>query len=219
MTVQLRCPRCTTVYVMEDGSAGSEVWCPACSVPMAPTVEPVAASPPPEAQPVAQQELVVCPRCNLHFKPRQEKVVPDRATTVLVAEAQPFFRQAAVTALEPVYCVKSASNLAETLVEIEAGSVDLLLLDQGLEGPEGGLALLRLIAAKRTFPVLLVSDRDETEMDEATWNEFRALGVHGIVLKNLNLADVVLGRIEATIGGEDLQPSVASDGARLTDPA
>jgi CheY-like chemotaxis protein len=166
------------------------------------TAPPLPPPPPPQAAEAASSE-VCCPRCGLHFTPDARPAATDqRRQTVLVVEDLEYFIEIARDALSGKYEVKTARSVAEARAELVRGGIDLLLLDLALDGGEDGLALLREAPGK-TCPVLLFTAQDESEMYGEGWARLQALGVDDVVLKGMNVGEMLTRQV-ATLLGEPL---------------
>ena len=165
------------------------------------TVETVVAT---AAAPRAASE-VVCPRCNLHFKPRANKQARARATTdrptVLIVEDLVYFREIAAEALENEYEVKAVATKDGARAILDRGGVDLILLDLTLDGGDGGLDLLRELSSK-PCPILIYTAQDESEMYGESWDQLRDLGADDIVLKGMNVGDELTRKVGSLLDRE-----------------
>jgi DNA-binding response OmpR family regulator len=92
--------------------------------------------------------------------------------------------------------------LEEARTLLLQGGIDLMLLDVTLERGEDGLRLLRESPGKMC-PVLLFTAQDESEMYGDGWEKIRALGVDDVVIKGMNM-DEMLSRKVAEMLGEPL---------------
>jgi DNA-binding response OmpR family regulator len=156
----------------------------------------------PEPEPARANE-VCCPRCNLHFVPdAKSKPKYVRRPTLLVVEDMEYFIEIARDALGGRYELKIARTLDEARALLLQGEIDLMLLDMTLEHGEDGLRLLREPPGK-TCPVLLFTAQDESEMYGEGWAKLRALGVDDVVIKGMNM-DEMLSRKVAEMLGEPL---------------
>lgn len=151
----------------------------------------------------AVADEVVCPRCNLHFRPRPD-AQPDAAERsdtplVLVVEDMGYFREIAKDALEGSYRVKTATNCAEARQAIAAGGIDLMVLDLTLDGGDHGVDLLRGFPSK-PCPILIYTAQDESEMYGDRWDELQALGADDIVMKGMNVGESLLRKVASLLG-------------------
>jgi DNA-binding response OmpR family regulator len=121
---------------------------------------------------------------------------------LLVVEDMEYFIQIARDALGTRYELKVARTLDEARALLLQGEIDLMLLDMTLERGEDGLRLLREPPGK-ICPVLLFTAQDESEMYGDGWSKLRALGVDDVVIKGMNM-DEVLSRKVAEMLGEPL---------------
>jgi CheY-like chemotaxis protein len=148
---------------------------------------------------------VVCPRCNLHFKPRADSQARVRASgdrpTVLIVEDLVYFREIAAEALESDYAIQAVATKDGARAALDRGGVDLILLDLTLDGGEGGLDLLRELRAK-PCPILIYTAQDESEMYGESWDELQRLGADDIVLKGMNVGDELTRKIASLLGRE-----------------
>jgi CheY-like chemotaxis protein len=158
--------------------------------------------PPPERVAAAVAADVCCPRCGLHFTPEAHLASPDQRPTVLLVEDLEYFVEIARDALSGKYEVKTARSVGEARAELLRGGIDLLLLDLALEGGEDGLALLREAPGK-TCPILLFTAQDESEMYGEGWSRLQALGVDDVVIKGMNMGEMLTRKV-ATLLGEPL---------------
>ncbi|HJQ99834.1 MAG TPA: response regulator, partial [Candidatus Polarisedimenticolaceae bacterium] len=146
---------------------------------------------------------VCCPRCGLHFTAEGHAARGDqRRPTLLLVEDLEYFVEIARDALSGKYEVKTARSVGEARTELMRGGIDLLLLDLALEGGEDGLALLREAPGK-TCPVLLFTAQDESEMYGDGWARLQALGVDDVVIKGMNMGEMLTRKV-ATLLGEPL---------------
>jgi DNA-binding response OmpR family regulator len=153
-------------------------------------------APPPAAGPAE----VCCPRCGLHFAPETHAAATDgKRPTVLLVEDLEYFVEIARDALSGKYEVKTARSVAEARTELLRGGIDVLLLDVALEGGEDGLSLLREAPGK-TCPVLLFTAQDESEMYGDGWDRLRALGVDDVVIKGINMGELLTRKVAALLG-------------------
>lgn len=208
MRVELRCPGCGKGYLVEGGSTAVEFACPVCSSPVAlraplPAAVAAPAAPPPPAAAAADEEIV-CPRCNLHFSPRRHvtsNAARDRAV-VLVIEDMGYFQEIARDALASRYDVKTTGSSEEGRSLLAAGGVDLLVLDLTLDGSDDGLQLLRSLRPK-PCPILIYTARDESEMYGESWEVLRRLGADDMVIKGMNVGEMLLRKAGALLGDSD----------------
>lgn len=223
MKFEVHCTNCDAEYVMDEAFAGTALPCPSCGtedglrVPAAATA-PVAPAPRPEpvaavqetARP-AESEEVVCPRCKLHFVPRRataEAAAEVHRHTVLVVEDMEIFRQIATEALSATFEVKEAATLSEARAHLATGGIHLMVLDLTLGGGETGIDLLRSLPAK-PCPILIYTDQDESEMYNKSWEELQQLGADDILMKGMNVGELLLRKASALLGlpwDEDEQP-------------
>ncbi|MCP3981668.1 MAG: response regulator [bacterium] len=219
MKIEVRCPACQKGYLVEEQTlVGGELFCPGCSSRID-----VLASVPQEPEPVVEgtgpgigDEVaeVVCPRCKLHFAPRNAATRPRLASearpTVLVVEDMSYFQQIAVDALSELYEVRTASTVAEAHEQLIHGDIDVLLLDLTLDGGDHGFDLLRSFAVK-PCPILIFTAKDESEMYGDSWEELQELGADDIVMKSMNVDEVLLRKVDAVLGRDPEQENLVSN--------
>jgi len=224
MKVEVRCPDCDGGYLVDAEALGAGLPCPGCGQSLDggpsggndPVAQEVgidlpAATEEAGAVAVATAEAphavneVVCPRCNLHFKPRADKQARARASddrpTVLVVEDLVYFREIAAEALEDEYDVKAVATKDGARAILDRGGVDLMVLDLTLDGGEGGLDLLREMNSK-PCPILIYTAQDESEIYGESWDKLRELGADDIVLKGLNVGDELTRKVGSLLGRE-----------------
>ena len=223
MKVEVNCQDCDGGYLVDAEALGAGVPCPGCG-------RPLDAGPSNETDAVAQEvgidlpaaseeatpavvtaaapraaSEVVCPRCNLHFKPRVDSRSRARATgdrpTVLIVEDLVYFREIAAEALEADYEIKAVATKDGARAILDRGGVDLILLDLTLDGGDGGLDLLRELSSK-PCPILIYTAQDESELYGESWDELRDLGADDIVLKGMNVGDELNRKVGSLLGRE-----------------
>jgi predicted Zn finger-like uncharacterized protein len=209
--IEVRCPTCRKGYLVDETripEGGGSVPCQACGTPV-PLQMPVKRKkttpppPPPEPAAAAAVSEVCCPRCGLHFTPEAHHAsAAEQRPTLLLVEDLEYFVEIARDALSGKYEVKTARSVVEARAELMRGGIDLLLLDLALEGGEDGLALLREAPGK-TCPVLLFTAQDESEMYGDGWARLQALGVDDVVIKGMNMGEMLTRKV-ATLLGEPL---------------
>ena len=181
-----------------DLPAASETDSPAVAAPPVTVETAVATAPAPHA--ISE---VVCPRCNLHFKPRPGTQARVRASTdrptVLIVEDLVYFREIAAEALQEEYEIKAVATKDGARAMLDRGGIDLLLLDLTLDGGEGGLDLLRELSSK-PCPILIYTAQDESEIYGESWDKLRELGADDIVLKGMNVGDELTRKIGSLLG-------------------
>lgn len=209
MQIQVRCPSCGRGFLVAE-SDSDQAPCPGCGVMMtrdgAAPVSDEADAPSPDAAAVeatSPDEGIVCPRCGLHFMPRQEAVPRPggERRTVLVVEDMDYFRQIARDALEPRFQVRTARNLSEARSVLGGGGIDLLLLDLTLE-EENGADLLRELPWK-PCPILIFTAEDEQVMYGETWERLQKLGADDVVIKGMNIGESIARKVGALLGEPD----------------
>jgi predicted Zn finger-like uncharacterized protein len=148
--------------------------------------------PPPAGQ-------VACPKCGHEFVPelksRPSSPMKERRVVLLV-EDQKYFTELTREALGTDYRVICVSSKDEALKVVQAEEPSLMILDLSLARGQDGSDLLRAIPGK-SFPVLIFTARDETELYGDAWKELQRLGANDIVRKGMNV-------------GEELRRKVAS---------
>jgi CheY-like chemotaxis protein len=227
MKVEISCPDCDGGYLVDADALEAGVPCPECGQILnggSPDAAPPAAAPvavadsavvtapqvavqtavavAPTIDPVSE---VVCPRCNLHFKPRADSQARVRAISdrpmVLIVEDLVYFREIAAEALEGEYEIQAVATKDGARAALDRGGVDLMVLDLTLDGGEGGLDLLRELNAK-PCPILIYTAQDESEMYGDSWDELQRLGADDIVLKGMNVGDELTRKIASLLGRE-----------------
>jgi len=203
MSSEVQCPDCGGVWVIENPSGG-EMICPVCmtripiEAPAAAPQAPAAESAPAPAY--GGSETMVCPRCNFHFHPAKAASAGNSPRqTVLVVDDLEYFRKIALDALSPAFEVRTAATHDEAHAIIEQGGIDLVILDLTLEGGGGGRQLLTKLVPK-PCPILIFTAEDESEMYGDGWDELARLGADDIVIKGMNVADVLLRKAGALLG-------------------
>ena len=207
MKLEIRCSSCHQRFLLDEVIAGMELACPACSAPIQVGFDrPAAAAPQPPLALAAPVGEVVCPRCNLHFRPRAESAHgPGPAQdlpTVLVVEDMSYFRELATDALAGAYAIKTATTVDEARAHLRAGGIDLLLLDLTLDGGEFGVDLLRELPHK-PCPILIYTAENESDIYGEEWEELQALGADDIVIKGLNVGETLLRKVGSLLGREE----------------
>jgi predicted Zn finger-like uncharacterized protein len=216
MKFEVRCPECGKGYLVDETripSAGAFVPCQACGTnielkPRVPSQVPPApvkamakpAVAPTAAAPSASSPEVCCPRCGLHFAPAaRSDQQPSARPTVLLVEDMEYFVEIARDALAGRYELKIARTVDEARGILTRGGIDLLLLDLTLEGGQDGLRLLRESPGK-ICPVLLFTAQDESEMYGDGWSKMRALGIDDVVIKGINMGEILARKIAEMLG-------------------
>ena len=208
MKFEVRCQGCGRGYLVDEAKVppgGGLVPCQSCGATIelkasrrpapAPAPAPKAASP--ERAGPAE---VCCPRCNLHFVPdvTTKPKISGRPTLLLV-EDMDYFVEIARDALAGRYELKVAKTLDEARAHLLRGGIDLMLLDVTLEKGEDGLRLLREPPGK-VCPVLLFTAQDESEMYGAGWEKLLAQGVDDVVIKGINMAEMLSRKVAEMLG-------------------
>ncbi|HXV76051.1 MAG TPA: response regulator [Candidatus Polarisedimenticolaceae bacterium] len=149
------------------------------------------------AQRSNEADEVVCPRCKLHFVPRKGQLETGNSgrRSVLVVEAMDYFREIAAEALADHFAVKQAADVGEARALLDAEEFDLLVLD-----PEsGGIELLRGLGRK-PCPILVYTDRDESEIYGDSWDELQRYGADDIVMKAMNAGETLARKASVLLG-------------------
>jgi DNA-binding response OmpR family regulator len=121
--------------------------------------------------------------------------------TLLIVEDMDYFVEIARDALAGRYEVRTARTLGEARAALSGGGIDLLLLDITLAGGEDGLRLLREPPGK-VCPVLLFTAQDESEMYGEGWDHLRSIGVDDVVIKGMNMGELLVRKVGALLGEE-----------------
>ena len=227
MSIEVRCPDCDGTWQI-DKPRGGEMLCPSCMtrIPLVgttpgnaqaattPAVGPATPEPPtdpapsvlPAPRPAARHEAeppdaqVVCPRCHLHFRPRQRTAGPaENRQTILVVDDLAYFRKLAEDALEPTFEIRTAATSAEARDILAAGGIDLLVLDLTLDGGNAGRDLLAELTPK-PCPILIFTAKDESEMYGESWEELQRLGADDLVIKGMKVAESLVRKASALLG-------------------
>jgi predicted Zn finger-like uncharacterized protein len=210
MKIEVRCSGCGRGYLVDEAkipSGGGVVPCQSCGAaieltaprPASRPLEPRGAAPTTAPEPARASE-VCCPRCNLHFIPdvKSKPKAAERAT-LLIVEDMEYFVEIARDALAGRYELKIARTLDEARALLRQGDIDLMLLDMTLERGEDGLQLLRERPGK-TCPVLLFTAQDESEMYGEGWARLRAIGVDDVVIKGMNMSEMLSRKVAEMLG-------------------
>jgi DNA-binding response OmpR family regulator len=107
---------------------------------------------------------------------------------VLLVEDQKYFTELASEALGRDYRTISVATKDEALRVIDSEKPSVMILDLNLARGQDGRDLLRSLPGK-SFPILIFTARDETEMYGPPWEELKALGADDIVHKGMNVGD------------------------------
>ncbi len=144
---------------------------------------------------------VTCPKCGHAFlpdsRPRAAAGGPGRRVILLV-EDQKYFTELTREALGQEFRTVSVSTKDEALKVIEADPPSLMILDLSLARNQDGRELLRAIPAK-TFPILIFTARDETELYGEAWEELKELGADDIVHKGMNVGDELRRKVASLL--------------------
>jgi predicted Zn finger-like uncharacterized protein len=223
---EVRCGACGKGYLVDETKIpvdGGFIPCQACgtTIPLTPRAAAPAGPPAPlklapaerraprPAAPVPPQAVaaasdvrgeVCCPRCGLHFEPdaRAERATSTRPVVLLV-EDMDYFVEIARDALAGRYELKIAHTVDEARQLLVRGGIDLLLLDLTLEDGQDGLRLLKEPPGK-VCPVLLFTAQDESEMYGDGWNRMLALGIDDVVIKGMNMGEILARKVSAMLG-------------------
>ena len=229
MKFEVRCGACGKGYLVDETKIpvdGGFIPCQACgtTIPLTPRVAapapppaparlapaamrapaPAAPTPPSAAASAAPPSsvpgAVCCPRCGLHFEPgaRAESASSARPVVLLV-EDMDYFVEIARDALAGRYELKTARTVDEARQLLVRGGIDLLLLDLTLEDGQDGLRLLKEPPGK-ICPVLLFTAQDESEMYGDEWNRMLALGIDDVVIKGMNMGEILARKVSAMLG-------------------
>ena len=161
-------------------------------------------------QPTAPATEVVCPRCQLHFIPREAAQSTPRARrkAILIVEDMVYFKQIAKDALGDDYDVRFAGSNLEARAVLGDGGIDLLVLDLNLENGDQGVDLLRSLPVK-PCPILIYTSRDESEMYGEDWAELQRLGADDVLVKGVNVDDSLTHKVARLLGDDiDEDPSL-----------
>ncbi|RMG45403.1 MAG: response regulator [Acidobacteria bacterium] len=211
--VEIPCPACGQTHQVEEERLpdSGELPCPECGGTIAfaapasaPAAAPAAAPAPAPRRPAhvddwededTQSDEVACPACGHRFDPDRARA--GRAT-VLVVEDKEVFLGLATDALGRRYNAVPARSVAEARQVLATRPIDLVLLDLSL--PDGdGVDVLRALP-RQDIPVLLYTNGDEGSLMGEEWDRLRALGVHDVVQKGLNIDDVLLAKAANLLG-------------------
>ncbi len=202
MKIEIRCPTCSTRYLVDQDMRDGVLSCPGCATLITIPSDSVT---PEEAQDVAPPETkeVVCPRCMLHFTPGRAALQPEASaarSTVLVVEDLAYFREIAREALADDYEVKTVETAAGARAALAAGGIDLLILDLSLDGGDEGVQLLREMTLCKPCPILIYTAQDESEMYGDSWERLHEMGADDIVIKGMNVGESLLRKVDALLG-------------------
>ena len=208
------CPGCLTRIPL-DGSATirsidparavhtDSAPAPAAEVAPAEIAAAVAAGEPPatagESRP-ADEWMIACPRCNLHFQPRDSfRVSKVSRKTILVVEDLAYFRQVAKDTLEPIFEVTTAANTAQARDLLGRMDFDLLVLDLTIDGHRSGRDFLSRLNPK-PCPILIFTAQDESDMYGESWEDLKRLGADDLVIKGMKVADSLYRKASMLLG-------------------
>ena len=148
-------------------------------------------------------QKVICPRCQLHFHPRERPEQPESARkTILVLDDLEYFRRIASDALEPTFNVKTAATSTQAREVLDAGGIDLIVLDLTLEGTDAGRRFLTGLERK-SCPILIFTAQDEAEMYGESWEELQKLGADDLVMKGMQVAESLVRKARTLLGMDD----------------
>ena len=125
---------------------------------------------------------------------------------IVIADDHPLFRAALTTAIAraaPGAEIEETSSLAGARDALEAGGVDLLLLDLKLSDSEGFAGLAGIRADFPAAPVAIVSASE----DDATVRRALAFGAAGFIPKSATLTQMV-DALEAILSGDVWSPAL-----------
>lgn len=127
---------------------------------------------------------------------------------VLIADDHPLFRNAIAEALgntsNPL-AIEQADSLESTLARLEAGNIDLLLLDLKMPGSDG---LLGLVQIRSRFPEVAVAVVTANEAGR-TLSQVKAAGALGYLPKSMPL-DGLVAALNTLLSGQPYYPTLAS---------
>ena len=217
--MKVSCPSCGAAYTVDSAKIpgkGGRLTCPACGTQWSifrpdggmtatrpsksfapldaaepPMPPPITAVPAPTAAAAAPH--VSCPKCGHRFvtgarAPRPKRAAGGRQKTILLVEDQAYFSEVAREALGEGYRTISVGTKEEALKQIRSDPPQLLILDLSLARGQDGRDLLRELPGKQ-FPILIFTAQDETDLYGDPWQELKALGADGIVLKTMNVGE------------------------------
>jgi CheY-like chemotaxis protein len=193
---EIRCSECGSAWLV-DGTTADGMQCPTCLRPLiAAAAEAGGAS---RLQGTELQEIV-CPRCQLHFYPsgRHHAAPAGHRPRILVVEDQEYFRTIATHALEEHYEVIVASSTIEARVALQAGDVDLMVLDLTLEEEPGRVLMSELVP--KPCPILIFTAQDERELYGEDWEELKRLGADDVVVKGMHVAESLARKVGRLLG-------------------
>lgn len=135
----------------------------------------------------AGDDLIRCPACGHRFDPQWQD---DLRPVALVVEAAEFFRELASKTLRSRFRVATAASVAEARNVLATQPIDLLLLDLSL--PDGdGIEVLKSLP-RAGIPVLIYTNKDESQLWGEEWDNLQALGVRDAVRKGINTEETLL---------------------------
>jgi predicted Zn finger-like uncharacterized protein len=226
--VNATCPGCQASYFVDEKkvpSGGGRLTCRKCGIrweifrPETAEVKAVAAEPEARRRAPARKsdvptskrsraenvpppaDQVACPKCGHEFVP-ERKPSPSSPTkerrVVLLVEDQKYFTELTREALGTEYRVICVSSKDEALKVVQAEEPSLMILDLSLARGQDGSDLLRAIPGK-SFPVLIFTARDETELYGDAWKELQRLGANDIVRKGMNVSDELRRKVASLL--------------------
>jgi len=204
MSLEATCPHCGEEYVVDEQTfppSGGSFPCQACgtSIVLDSVSEHRAAPEPAAVEAVPGSPEVCCPRCGLHFAPEAQDEATGTRRTVLLVEDLEYFVEIARDALDGRYELKVAGTVDEARAILLRGGIDLMLLDLTLAKGEDGLGVLRDPPGK-VCPVLAFSAQDESEMYGEGWARLRALGIDDMVIKGMNMGELLVRKVSSLLG-------------------
>jgi DNA-binding response OmpR family regulator len=120
---------------------------------------------------------------------------------VLMVEDMEFFSDTAREVLGESYDLRLAPTIADGLRALEAGGIDLLLLDLSLASGEDGRDLLRALPGK-SCPIIALTAQDESEVQGEPWHELQRLGVDDLLRKGMHMGEALARKVALRLGRE-----------------
>ena len=152
----------------------------------------------------AAEPPVACPKCGHSFVPQRRpstSVSPPASSgrrMVLLVEDQNYFSELTREALGQEYRTVSVATKDEALKVIASDPPSIMILDLSLARNQDGRDLLRAMP-KKTFPILIFTAKDETELYGEVWEELKRLGADDVVLKGMNVADELRRKVASLL--------------------
>ncbi len=147
-----------------------------------------------------EPEVIVCPRCKLHFKHQGAASVASEGSrpVVLIVEEKGYYLETAQDALG-AYCeLRTAATVTEAENLLAAGGIDLIVLDVTINAGDGK-RLLRS-GAQKSCPILIYTARDESELYGDGWAELQTLGADDIVFQEMNVGEALSRKVGELLG-------------------